>query len=141
MIRRNITKGDVFFRPVATNVREFEGGQFVDLLVGSDGEGTPEAQPNFKNVFLETSTATDLFRADNIGLGRPNFVFKDAKETIREATITYSDPSNPEAKKLNYSSFNSSLANFKDLPERFGDIKYMSDYDEFLFVLQEDKVA
>jgi len=136
-----LTKGDVFFRPVATNVREFEGGQFVDLLIGSDGVGTPEAQPNFKNVFLETATATDLFRADNIGLGRPNFIFKDAKETIREATITYSDPSNPEGKKLNYSSFNSSLANFKDLPERFGDIKYMSDYDEFLFVLQEDKVS
>jgi|TARA_R100000149_G_C5880685_1_gene145852 hypothetical protein len=136
-----LTKGDVFFRPVATNTREFEGGQYVDLIFETDDAGDPPPQPNFKNVFLETATATDLFRADNIGLGRPNFIFKDAKETIREATITYSDPSNPEGKKLNYSSFNSSLANFKDLPERFGDIKYMSDYDEFLFVLQEDKVS
>lgn len=138
----NITlkNGDVWFRPVATNVREYSGGQYVDLISDSD-DADPKPKPNFKNVFLETSTATDLFRADNIGLGRPNFVFKNAKETVREATITYSEPSNPEGKRLNYSSFNASLANFKDLPERFGGIQYMSDYDEFMFVLQQDKVC
>ena len=136
-----LKNGDVWFRPVATNVREYENGEYVDLIPDTDGSGDPPPQPNFKNVFLETSTATDLFRGDNLGLGRPNFVLKDAKETVREATITYSDPSNPEGKRLNYSSFNASLANFKDLPERFGGIQYMSDYDEFLFVLQEDKVS
>lgn len=136
-----LKNGDVWFRPVATNVREYENGEYVDLISDTDGSGDAPPQPNFKNVFLETSTATDLFRGDNLGLGRPNFVLKNAKETVREATITYSDPSNPEGKRLNYSSFNASLANFKDLPERFGGIQYMSDYDEFLFVLQEDKVS
>ena len=136
-----LKNGDVWFRPVATNVREYENGEYVDLIPDTDGGGDAPPQPNFKNVFLETSTATDLFRGDNLGLGRPNFVLKNAKETVREATITYSDPSNPEGKRLNYSSFNASLANFKDLPERFGSIQYISDYDEFLFVLQEDKVS
>lgn len=136
-----LKNGDVWFRPVATNVREYENGQYVDLIQQTDGANDAPPQPNFKNVFLETSTATDLFRGDNLGLGRPNFVLKGAKETVREATITYSDPSNPEGKKLNYSSFNASLANFKDLPERFGSIQYLSDKDEFLFVLQEDKVS
>jgi len=136
-----LKNGDVWFRPVATNVREFENGQYVDIIEEVDGANDAPAQPNFKNVFLETSSATDLFRADNLGLGRPNFVLKGAKETVREATITYSEPSNPEGKRLDYSSFNASLANFKDLPERFGGIQYMSDYNEFLFVLQEDKVS
>lgn len=136
-----LKNGDVWFRPVATNVREYENGEYVDIIFDTDDSTDPPPQPNFKNVFLETSTATDLFRGDNLGLGRPNFVLKNAKETVREATITYSDPSNPEGKRLNYSSFNASLANFKDLPERFGGIQYMSDYDEFLFVLQEDKVS
>lgn len=135
-----LKNGDVWFRPVATNVREFENGQYVDLIFDAD-PNDPKPKPNFKNVFLESPTATDLFRADNLGLGRPNFVLKNAKETVREATITYSEPSNPEGKRLNYSSFNASLANFKDLPERFGGIQYMSDYDEFMFVLQQDKVC
>ena len=136
----HLTNGDVWFRPVATNVREYENGEYVDLIFDAD-PNDPPPKPNFKNVFLETSTATDLFRGDNLGLGRPNFVFKGAKETVREATITYSDPSNPEGKRLNYSSFNASLFNFKDLPERFGSIQYLSDKDEFLLVLQEDKVS
>ena len=136
----HLTKGDVWFRPVATNVREYENGEYVDLIFDAD-PNDPPPKPNFKNVFLETSTATDLFRGDNLGLGRPNFVVKNAKETVREATITYSDPSNPEGKRLNYSSFNPSLFNFKDLPERFGSIQYLSDKDEFLLVLQEDKVS
>jgi hypothetical protein len=136
-----LKNGDVWFRPVATNVREYENGEYVDFILDTDGSGDAPPQPNFKNVFLETSTATDLFRGDNLGLGRPNFVLKGAKETVREATITYSEPSNPEGKRLNYSSFNASLFNFKDLPERFGSIQYLSDQDEFLFVLQEDKVS
>lgn len=134
----NVTlkNGDVWFRPVATNVREFESGQFVDLI--GDDQGIDS---NFKNVYLEASTATDLFKADNLGLGRPNIVVKNAKETVREATITYSDPSNPEGTKINYSSFNSSLANFKDLPERFGGIQYMGDRSDSIFVVQKNKVS
>lgn len=138
----NVTlkNGDVWFRPVATNVREFESGQFVDLI--NDDPGINYAiDSNFKNVYLEASTATDLFKADNLGLGRPNIVVKNAKETVREATITYSDPSNPEGTKINYSSFNSSLANFKDLPERFGGIQYMGDRSDSIFVVQKNKVS
>lgn len=138
----NITlkNGDVWFRPVATNVREFESGQFVDLINDDQGYGY-SIDSNFKNVYLESSTATDLFKADNLGLGRPNIVVKNAKETVRESTITYSDPSNPEGTKINYSSFNSSLANFKDLPERFGGIQYMGDRSDSILVIQKDKVS
>jgi hypothetical protein len=138
----NVTlkNGDVWFRPVATNVREFESGQFVDLI-GNDLGDDYVASSNFKNVYLESSTATDLFKADNLGLGRPNIVVKNAKETVRESTITYSDPSNPEGTKINYSSFNSSLANFKDLPERFGGIQYMGDRSDSILVIQKDKVS
>ena len=136
-----IDKGDVWFRPVATNVRNFVNGEFQDIIDDNDGNDAAP-QPNFTNVFMETVSANDLFRSDTHSyIGRPNFIFEDAKETVREATITYSEPSNPEGNKLNYSSFNASLANFKDLPERFGGIQYMSDYEDFLFVLQEDKVS
>ena len=136
-----VDKGDVWFRPVATNVRELEEGEYVDIILDDDGNAAAP-QPNFTNVFLETVSQSDLFRSDSYSyLSRPNFIFKDAKETTREATITYSEPSNPESKKVNYSSFNASLANFKDLPEGFGGIQYINDHNDYLFVLQEDKVS
>ena len=136
-----VDKGDVWFRPVATNVRELEEGEYVDIILDDDGNAAAP-QPNFTNVFLETVSQSDLFRSDSYSyISRPNFIFKDAKETTREATITYSEPSNPEGKKVNYSSFNASLANFKDLPEGFGGIQYTNDHNDYLFVLQEDKVS
>jgi len=136
-----IDKGDVWFRPVATNVREFISGQYEDIIFDNDGNDSA-SQPNFTNVFLETVSASDLFKSDSYSyLSRPNVIFEDAKETTREATITYSEPSNPESKKVNYSSFNASLANFKDLPEGFGGIQYINDHNDYLFVLQEDKVS
>lgn len=136
-----IDKGDVWFRPVATNVREFSSGQYEDIIFDDDGNDSA-SQPNFTNVFLETVSASDLFKSDSYSyLSRPNVIFEDAKETTREATITYSEPSNPESKKVNHSSFNASLANFKDLPEGFGGIQYINDHNDYLFVLQEDKVS
>ena len=135
-----VTKGDVFFRKVAVNSREFEDGQYQDIIIDDDGFDNPP-QSNFKSVFLETVTATDLYRSDSIGIGRPNVVLEGAKETVRESTITYSDPSNPESTKVNYSSFNASLANFKDLPENFNSIQYLGDHGDSIFCLQKDKLS
>jgi len=135
-----ITKGDVWFRRVATNVKPFQGGEFIDIIPDDDG-ADPSPQPNFTTVYMETPSFSDLFRSDSLSIGRPNVIFDDASETIRENTITYSDPSNPESTKLRYSSFNSSLANFKDLSETFGGIQYMGDHGDFVVVIQRDNVS
>lgn len=135
-----IKSGDVIFRKVAVNVRDLDGFIYEDIIQGDDGNDDPSA-PNFKSVYLETNTATDLYSSKGPGAGRPNAILKTAKETVREATITYSEPSNPEGTKINYSSFNSSLANFKDLPERFGGIQYMGDRSDSILVIQKDKVS
>lgn len=131
--------GDVWFRKVAVNFREFENGNYTDLIYDNDDEDA--AKSNFVSLYTETSSASDLFRSDNVGLGRPNAVLEGATSVRREATVTYSDPSNPESRKLNYSSFNSSLANFKDLPEVYGDINYLNENGSNLFVLQENKAG
>ena len=130
--------GDVWFRKVAVNFRETENSNYVDLIYEADEEGEA-SQSNFQSLYLEAENASDLFRSDNVGLGRPNAVLEGATSVRREATVTYSDPSNPESRKLNYSSFNSSLANFKDLPEVYGDINYLNENGSNLFVLQESK--
>lgn len=138
-----VDKGDVWFRRVATNVRDIDNGEYQDIIINDDGENNAdnEPQPNFTSVYMETESASDLFRSDSLSIGRPNVIFEDASETIRENTITYSDPSNPESTKLRYSSFNASLANFKDLSETFGGIQYMGDHGDFVVVIQRDNVS
>ena len=136
-----INKGDVWFRPVATNVRVYENGQFTDIIGDIDGIDDDISDSNFVTVLMETKTASDLFRSDNSFLGRPNVIFKDAAETVREATITYSEPTNPEGRKVNYSSFNASLANFKDLSEHYGSIEYMTNHNDYVVAIQKEKVS
>ena len=144
-----LNTGDVFYRPVPVNVRPIEepdDGQFAnnsnyrDLLVNTkNNQNVNGSLPRFRQFFLETEAANDTFSSAADFQGRPNFILPDAVETIRESTITYSDPSNPASVKLNYGSFNPSLANFKDLPENFGDIHYMVSFDDGVFVIQTDK--
>lgn len=141
--------GDVFYRPVPINVRPVEDpddGQFSnannyrDLIVNTKNQQNVNGSlPRFRQFYLETEAANDKFRSKADFQGRPNFILPDAVETVRESSITYSDPSNPASKKLNYGSFNPSLANFKDLPENFGDIHYMVSFDDGVFVIQTDK--
>jgi len=135
-----VTKGDVWFRPVAANVRNLEGGVYEDIILDNDGDDIGSVS-NFVNVFMETESASDLFKSNSFSRGRPNVIFEDATETRREATITYSDASNPESPKIRYSSFNASTANFKDLVDRYGDIQYMGNHDPFVVVIQKEKIS
>lgn len=136
-----LNKGDVWFRRVATNVKQIQSGNYLDIIINDDG-ADPAPQPNFTNVYLETESASDLFRSDSLSYkGRPNVVFEGEAEIRREATLTYSDPSNPESKILNYSSFNASLANFKDLSEKYGDIQYIGDHNGYIYVIQKERIS
>ena len=135
-----LTNGDVFFRKVAVNLRDQIGGTFPDIIRDDDGESDP-SKSNFKSVYLETNTATDLYRSDAIGIGRPNLIREEARETLRESTIVYSDVSNPEGNKLKYSSFNYTDFNTKDLPEKYNSIQYLGDEGQYIYCLQEDKLS
>ena len=135
-----LTQGDVWFRKVAVNVRDLEDGSYPDLIVEDDGADDP-SRSNFKNVYLETSAATDLYQSDSISIGRPNVVLEGAKDTVREASVTFSDPRLPESTKVNYASFNASLANFKDLSERYGDIQYIGDHNGYIYVIQKERIS
>jgi len=122
------------------NLREFEGGQFKDLIFENTGEsGSPTS--NFKSVYLETMSVSDLIRSNSHSIGRPNVVSESAGEVIRESSITYSDPTDPSSKKPKFSSFNLSNINFKDLPETYGNVGYLANFGEFLVALQDNKVS
>ena len=136
-----IDKGDVWFRPVAVNVREESNGVFQDIIQTESGGDDILSDSNFVSVLLEATSASDLFRSDNSFIGRPNAIFEDASETVRESTITHSKPSNPESNKHSYSSFNYTTGNFKDLSEIHGGIQYMCAQGDQIVVIQRDKVS
>ena len=135
-----LDKGDVWWRKVPVNFRKYDQGEFVDLIQSTgDVNVVNPSTSSFKPYYLETETASDLFKADATLIGRPNIILEDAVETIREASITYSGQSNPNSSKINYSSFNLTLSNFKDLQEEFGDINYMCNMEGDVFVIQSDR--
>lgn len=135
-----VKEGDVWFRKVAVNFRDAQNG-YQDIIADEVGVDDDDSSPNFKSFYLETESASDLFRSNSVHIGRPNIVVKEASSVRRESSITYSEPSAPESKTIKYSSFNGSLNNFKDLPEVHGNLNYISDYGDYLFCLQEDKVS
>lgn len=145
-----LRKGDVFFRKVPVNAREVQEPQnegefsssagFKDLLVNTlDDQNVNGSKPKFREYYCETKAANDTFPSDSINRGRPNFYLPEAAETFRDATITYSDLSNPGGNKMNYGSFNPSLANFKDLREEFGPIQSIENMGDDIFVIQSDR--
>jgi hypothetical protein len=136
----SLTKGDVWFRKVPVNLREFNGGVFEDLIYDDD-EVLPDPTPNFKSVYLETMSANDTIKSNSHSIGRPNVYSELAGQVIRESSITYSDSTDPSSKKSNFSSFNINNLNFKDLSENYGDINHMSSFGEYLVVLQRNKIS
>ncbi len=139
---KTVSDGDVYWRVVAVNQRNIESGSFVDIIVNTeDDAGVNLSKSNFKNLFLESGTSTDLIDGDAVGLGRPHTVYKDATESRRMASITYSLPTNPLSKRNYYGSFNATTLNFKDLPEKHGFINYIVNRGDSLLVFQEDKVS
>jgi hypothetical protein len=134
-----VKDGDVWWRQVAVNVREDVNEDIILDIV--DDSGTDESKSNFKTKYLESSTSSDLTRANAIGRGRPNTVLKEEKRIRHESSIIYSDPTGETNIRFKYSSFNPSLLNFKDLDSSFGNINYLVNKDSGILAMQEDKIS
>ncbi len=139
-----LKNGDVWWRPIALNIRNFneDSGSFDDLLIESEdiSESNP-SRPNFRSRYVESMTFTDLYKGDSHGLGRPNVYLPDAQEVRNESGIVYSQPTAQSASRIKYSDFNSSLLNFKDVPEAYGPVVYLVDRGDSLLCIQDSKCS
>lgn len=146
-----ITQGDVYFRKTAVNMREFEGGEFVDILgyfePQADGEGNTtdvwvsNSEPNFKSIYTEAKSASDLFKSDALSIGRPNKIDSNEMEYDRVASLIHSDRDIAKDSKLGYSSFNRSTVIDRDMDVVHGEIRYIENTDDSIMVIQRDKVG
>lgn len=147
-----ISQGDVFFRLSALNQKPIVNGQYQSLMTqyvntpddqdaNTEDGFLREGEPNFESIFVEASSASDLFKSDSLSIGRPAKIDSNDRERVRPSSLIHSDKDLPKKRKLGYSSFNPSQADDKDLEQNGGAINYMAFTDDSIMVLQDTKVG
>lgn len=139
-----IRDGDVWWRRVPVNVPEFDESQgvFVNLIQEEDPETLLSNAPRFRDVYLETMAFNDSYAGNRqVGRGKPKPIGPQNQEIRRFSSITFSDVNDYSTPINKFTSFNAYNAPFKDLPNEFGNINFLLNYNGSLFVLQEDKAS
>ena len=118
------------------NFQKVEGGNFASLI------SEDEATSNFFPYNIESQVfSTKVSNSDVWGQGKIKLVAPNIQESRKEASITFSDKNNPISKINTITSFNPVKGQFKDLPSEFGDINYLINNDDSIFVIQSNRCS
>ena len=137
-----LTNGDVWWRRMAVNMPEpkADGSGYVNLIGGGTGDGF--TAPSFRAYHLESTTFSDLVRnADVYSYGKVKAILPNSREVRRRSSVTFGEGNNYASKLVRFTSFNPSVFPFKDLPNRYGAVNYLEAFNEFLLIIQEDKLS
>jgi hypothetical protein len=96
---------------------------------------------NFKLLFIEDYSVSDFFASKSTSIGRAHAVIPEAMTTYRQSSVVYSEPYLVGNARLGLSSFNPTLANFKDFEYRYGALKQLVADDDRMYLLQERKAG
>lgn len=96
---------------------------------------------NFKLLFIEDYSVSDFFASKSTSIGRAHAVIPEAMTTYRQSSVVYSEPYLVGNARLGLSSFNPTLANFKDFDYRYGALKQLIADDDRMYLLQERKAG
>jgi hypothetical protein len=132
-----LKEGDVYFRRHAVNLAPLSNGQFQSIIQPSGS-----SIPTFFNFYLESETFSDtILKANQYSYGRAKVVDPNAAEVRRYASIIFSDQDDYTDVQLRLNSYDATKQPFKDLPNSYGSIACILDYNDSLFVLQNTKVS
>jgi len=95
----------------------------------------------YRSFFLEDQNISDAFASEFWDRGRAHVVFERSAEVRRRSSIAYSDAYEEDVAKFSLSSFNPSLANFKNIDSKFGKAEFIGNYNEDIVCLQENKLS
>ena len=127
--------GDVYFRRHAVNLAPLTNGAFASIIQPEEA-----SIPSFFNFYLESETFSDtIINADQYNYGRAKVVDPNAAEIRRYASIIFSDQDDYTDLQLRLNSYDATKQPFKDLPNSYGAIACLLDYNDSLFVLQNTK--
>jgi len=129
-------KGDTWWRRLPVNMPKMENGVFKSIVM------TEGSQPKFVPYYLESEAFNDTVRhADVSGKGKVKIIAPDIQETVRSASLTFSDKNNPASSLLRLTSFNPSKLQYKDLSAKYGGVNYLVDQNDSIYVIQENKCS
>lgn len=118
-----VVEGDVWFR-----LRQLRHGVVVD-------------EYNYLTDYIEDFSLSDFFSSNENSQGRSNLYSPTTMQIKRLASVTYSEPFVFDSSQLQLSSFNLSLANFKDFDTTYGGIKYTYSVGDGVVMLQDSKLS
>ena len=90
---------------------------------------------------VEDYYANDFIPSNSWNKGRVNAFSDSSRQVNRYQSVTYSDPFFTDTNDNGFSSFNVSLANFKELNNGYGSIQAIRRNGDDLIIWQEDRVA
>jgi hypothetical protein len=126
----DLSLGDVYFRlrSLFTSAKQPDQATYRE-----------QASQNSIVEYIEDYSVSDFFTSKSSSIGRAIAPIPDAKTVKRSGSITYSEPYLQEGTFNGLSSFNLSLANFKDLAYEHGSIKGLISYNERMYFVQENR--
>lgn len=129
-----MNRGDVFFRARRLITRDSNVTNNTLLALNWD-------ESSFNNLvgFIEDYSISDFYNSSGFISNKPYAFIPDSKTIRRRSSITYSDAYVIDSDRLNLSSFNLSLANWKDLDLIYGGITSLVPRGDALTVIQESK--
>jgi hypothetical protein len=131
-----IEGGDVWWKTEAVNFQKIGQGVFNSIITEDSSD------PNFFPYNIESQMFSNKVRNSDVwAKGKPKIVLPDSERSTKSASIIYSDKDNPLSKVLSITSFNPAKAQYKDLPSEFGDINYMINNDDSIFVIQSNRCS
>lgn len=133
---QSIVGGDSWWKVTPMNFQKDSTGSFTSIITENG------SSPNFLPYNIESQSFSEKVRNSDVwGKGKAKIVLPDAERSVKSSSITYSDKDNPLSKIFSLTSFNPSKAQFKDLPPEFGDINYMINNDDSIFVIQSNRCS
>ena len=132
-----LTDGDVYFRRHAVNLPSLSQGSYQSIINAEES-----STPSFFNYYLESPTFNDnVLRADQHDYGRIKAVVPNASEVRRYSSIIFSDQDDYSDAQLRLNSFDATKQPFKDVPNSYGNISAILDYNDALFIFQQTKTS
>ena len=133
---QTITGGDCWWKTSPVNFQRVQNGLFKSIIKQNS------SSPNFFPYNIEAQSFSEKVRNSDVwSKGRPKIVLPDEERSVKSSSIIYSDKDNPLSKIFSMTSFNPAKAQFKDLPPEFGDINYMINNDDSIFVIQSNRCS
>jgi len=129
----DLSLGDVYFRK-----RSLYSSTANDKIFSGQLANVPSIA---MVKYIEDYSVSDFFPSKSSSIGRPIAPIADAKTVKRSGSITYSEVYLEDGTFNGLSSFNLSLANFKDLSYEHGSIKGLVGYNQRLYFIQENRAG